>query len=139
MGGFAFDTSNAKPNFLPNGRSRLALNPWGLEYLAEHAPHLIPDISKEVIKDKSNADSLAKFIVCLQAIWFCVQCVVRIAQRQAISLLELNTLGHAIRVLLVYALWWHKPLDIDSPVLLDGDEAWELCALMCVNSSARDY
>lgn len=135
MGGFAFDTNNAKVKFLPNGLSRLTLHPKALIYLADHAPHLIPDLSVQDIRDKSKADGLAKLIVCFQALWFCVQCIVRVAQGQAISFLELNTFAHALCALLIYALWWHKPLDIDSPTLLEGDEAWELCALMCVNSS----
>ena len=139
MGGFAFDTSNAKPNFLPYGRSRLTLRVQALEYLVEHAPHLIPDLSKEEIRDKSKADGLAKLIVCLQAIWFCTQCIIRLAQKQAISLLELNTFGHAVCALLLYFFWRHKPLDIESPTLLEGDEAWEICALMCVTSNGERF
>ena len=137
MGGFAFDTSSAKPNFLPHGRSRLTLRIRALKYLVEHAPHLIPDLSEEEIRDKSKADGLAKLLVCLQGIWFCLQCIVRLAQEQAISFLELNTFGHALCALLLYALWWYKPLDINSPTLLEGHEAWEICALMCVCSNGE--
>lgn len=61
------------------------------------------------------------------------------AQKQAISFLELNTLGHAICALLIYGLWWDKPLDIDSPSLLEGEEAWEICALMCVISNGEHF
>ena len=139
MGGFAFDTSQAKPNFLPNGRSRLTLRFEALKYIAEHAPSLIPDLPAEDIRDKSKADSLAKFLVCLQVIWFVTQCIVRLAQKQAISFLELNTFGHAICALLIYALWWHKPLDIDVPSLLMGEDAWEVCALMCVTSNGESF
>ena len=135
MGGFAFDTSKANPNFLPNNRSHLTLRPRGLKYIAEHAPFLIPDLSKDKIQDKSKADGLAKLFVCLQALWFCLQCIVRMAQKQAISFLELNTFGHSICTLLIYGLWWHKPLNIESPSVLVGENAWEICALMCVTST----
>ncbi|MCJ1272137.1 hypothetical protein MMC22_012044 [Lobaria immixta] len=135
MGGFVFDTSRAKPNFLPNGRSRLTISPWGLEYILKHSPSLIPDLSEDEIRDKGNADGLAKSLVCLQAVWFGVQCIVRLAQNKVISLLELNTFGHAICTLIIYALWWDKPLDIDSPTFLVEEEAWEICALMCVTST----
>ena len=134
MGGFAFDTSDAEPNFLPNHRSRLCISVYGLSYIAKKAPELIPDISEKQIKDKSKADSLAKFIVCLQAVWFSVQCITRISQRKAISLLELNTFAHAFCALLIYALWWHKPQDIEEPTLLQGQKEWEMCAFLCMNS-----
>lgn len=139
MGGFAFDTSEAKPNFLPYGRSRLTLRFKALKYIAKRAPSLIPDLAEEDIRDKSKAGGLAKFLVCLQAFWFCLQCIARLAQNQAISFLELNTFGHAICTLLVYLLWWHKPLDIKSPSLLVGEEAWQFCALMCVTSNAETF
>ena len=135
MGGFAFDTSNAEPNFLPNHRSHLCISVYGLSYIANKAPELIPDIAEKQIKDKRKADSLAKIIVCLQALWFCVQCITRISQRTAISLLELNTFAHALCALLIYALWWHKPQDIEEPTLLQGQKEWEMCAFLCMNST----
>ena len=138
MGGFAFDTSDAQPNFLPNHRSRLCISVSGLAYIAEKAPGLIPDIAEEQIKDKSKADSLAKFLVCLQALWFCVQCITRVTQRKAISLLELNTFAHAFCALLIYALWWHKPQDIEEPTLLQGQKEWAMCAFLCMNCSKGD-
>ena len=137
MGGFAFDASDAEPNFLPNHRSRLCISVYGLSYIAKKAPNLIPDIAEKDIKDKSKADSLAKFIVCLQALWFCVQCITRVSQRKAISLLELNTFAHAFCALLIYALWWHKPQDIKEPNLLQGQKEWEMCAFLCMNSEIR--
>lgn len=138
MGGFAFDTSDAKPNFLPNHRSRLCISANGLEYIAEKAPELIPDIAEKHIKDKSKADSLAKFLVCLQALWFCVQCMTRVIQRKAISLLELNTFAHAFCALLIYALWWHKPQDVEEPTLLQGEKEWEMCAFLCMSCRQGD-
>lgn len=135
MGDFAFDTSEAKPSFLPGGRSRLTLRFEALKFIAKRSPSLIPDLPAEEIRDRSKADGLAKLLVCMQATWFSVQFIARVAEKQAISFLELNTFGHAICALLIYASWWLKPLDIDSPSLLVGEEAWELCALMCVTSN----
>ena len=137
MGGFAFDTSTANPYFLPNGRSRLTLRLEALKYIAERAPSLIPDLPADAIRDKSKANGLAKSLVCLQAMWFCLQCITRVAQGQAISFLELHTFRHAVCTLLLYGLWWHKPLDIDSPSLLMGEEAWEICALMCLTRNGE--
>lgn len=76
MGGFAFDATALEENFLPENRTRLTLEPCGLETLLEHEPNLLPNISLEAIKDKSKANGMAKAIVCVQASWFCVQCIV---------------------------------------------------------------
>lgn len=46
------------------------------------------DIRESEISDKSKASGLAKGIVCVQSIWFIIQCALRFAQSKAISLLE---------------------------------------------------
>ncbi|KAF2495098.1 hypothetical protein BU16DRAFT_509670, partial [Lophium mytilinum] len=118
MGGFAMDTSDADQPFLPNSLRRVVLTPVGLRLIARMEPRLIPDISKEDIEDKGKANGLAKFIVCSQALWFCVVCITRIAEGLPISLLELNVSAHAICTLLIYLLWWDKPLDAQEPTLI---------------------
>ncbi|KAF2866660.1 hypothetical protein BDV95DRAFT_504241 [Massariosphaeria phaeospora] len=121
MGGFALDTRGI-PNFLPGNRQRVVVKGEGVHYLASRMPHLIPDMSKASIKDKSKANSLTKTIVCIQAAWFCVQTFSRWSQRLSVSLLELNTLAHAICSLLIYFLWWDKPLDVEEPLLIQGED-----------------
>jgi hypothetical protein len=76
------------------------------------------DISKKYLQDKSKANSLAKSLVCLPASWFCVQCLVRVGQALPVTLLEINTVAHSICALLVYILWWSKPLDVEQPTYL---------------------
>lgn len=131
MGGFAFDTSTMSENILPNSQTRITLTPDGLEFILRHQPDLIPQISAEDIRDKSKADKLAKFLVCTQAFWFCVQTIIRLCAGIAISLLELNTFAHALCALLVYVLWWHKPLDIAEPTIIKGKHWEEMCTLLC--------
>jgi hypothetical protein len=63
------------------------------------------DISKKYLQDKSKANGLAKTLVCLQASWFCVQCLVRVGQALPVTLLEINTFAHSVCALLVYILW----------------------------------
>ncbi|KAK3505191.1 hypothetical protein B0T13DRAFT_31169 [Neurospora crassa] len=124
-------------------RTQLTLTPKGLQFLKKHGHEkLIPDLSENRIKDKSKGSAFAKTLVCIQASWFCVQCLTRFAQGLAISLLELNTLGHAICTLFIYALWWDKPLDIVEPetVLIHPStkeeelEKAKLIAAMCSGS-----
>lgn len=98
MGGFVLDVSNMHDEY-----KYLTLTTAGVRYLAEKG-HFI-GISGISIKDKSNADSLAKVLVCLQMTWLIVQCVVRKVYGYPISLLELHTFVHAICALLMYVLW----------------------------------
>ncbi|MCJ1437410.1 hypothetical protein MMC27_006797 [Xylographa pallens] len=130
MGGFAIDTSSEGPSFVHGRQDRLTFTVEGLRFIALNNQDLLPDIPEREIQDKSKANGLAKFLVCIQALWFCVQCISRIAQGLPISLLEVNTAAHAICTLLIYLLWWSKPLDVEEPTLLKGPMSWTLAAWM---------
>ena len=105
MGGFVIDTKNHKyPNKLEEayvpGSPRVTLTVDGVFLLAKLGR--LPDISIESIEDRSKANNLAKGLVCLQAGWIIVQCIARLASHLPITLLEVNTSGHAICALLIY-------------------------------------
>ncbi|KAL9628277.1 MAG: hypothetical protein Q9164_007338, partial [Protoblastenia rupestris] len=134
MGGFAMSARDAKDQFLPEGYSRVALTTDGVRFLHEHAPELLPCISKEEIEDKSKADGLKKFLVCAQGLWFCVSCISRMAKGLPISLLELNAMAHALCALLIYIFWWSKPLDVGEPTVLKGEGVEELLAYFWMGS-----
>lgn len=51
-------------------------------------------------------------------------------QRIPISLLELNTVGHAICAVLVYILWWEKPFEVDYPTMIQGQVLWDIRSLI---------
>ena len=79
----------------------------------------------------------------MTALWFCIGCINRFAQGLSISLLELSTLGHAFCTLFIYAMWWHKPLDVGEPEKISFDasltgedllNASKIVATMCVKS-----
>ena len=153
-------------NFFPRirvlgeARRGMRLSIDAFRALADRFPHLIPDLSQEKIEDKSKGDSIAKALVCFQcmgtrrpktmvlafadayctAAWFCAQCVARLGQRVGISLLELNTLGHALCALLIYCLWWHKPLDTKEPekVTIQREEELQFVASLCFLSRIDD-
>ena len=137
MGGFAVESAPKGDMFLPGNPSRLILTPAAIRFLADKEPALIPNISKEHIHDKSKASGLAKALVCMQASWFCIQCVARLANDMAISLLELNTFAHAMCTLLIYLLWWHKPLDVEEPTVIQGDNAGAVFAAMAMLDCAQ--
>jgi len=64
-----------------------------------------------------------------------------LANSLPISLLELNAMGHAACALLIYAMWWQKPLDVDEPTLIGGYKVQPLLAYMWMSSmvSAEGY
>ena len=43
-------------------------------------------------------------------------------------MLQLNTLGHSVCALIIYLFWWKKPLDVEQPVFIRGNQAEQLLA-----------
>jgi len=61
MGGFAFeDKSPEDQQFMPGTLQRIPINLKLFEWMVETRPHLIPDISRAYIEDKSKSDGLQK-------------------------------------------------------------------------------
>ncbi|RYP05125.1 hypothetical protein DL765_009937 [Monosporascus sp. GIB2] len=71
------------------------------------------------IDDKSKADVIQKSLVLIQVVWMAMQCIVRKASGLPISLLELHTMVHVACAIIIYALWWKKPVDIYDPEIVD--------------------
>ncbi|KAL2071132.1 hypothetical protein VTL71DRAFT_12367 [Oculimacula yallundae] len=134
MGGIAIKPSSSHPEFIPNSiTSTLTAN--GVSLLLKKAPHLLPDLSLAEIKDKSRSSSLTKLLACLQATWFCLSTITRFAQHLPVSMLEVNSLAHALCTLAAYMLWWHKPLNVSQPVVISDEELDPLLAYMWMSSS----
>lgn len=132
MGGFAVDVSDAPYIFPPQKSTTRFLTHKGLKIIIQLAPDLVPDLMESEIQDKSKANGFAKTLVCIQALWFCTQIIVRAASRLTISVLELNTFAHALCTLTIYFLWWDKPLDITEPTIVRGEAAHPAIALFSV-------
>ncbi|KAJ7366318.1 hypothetical protein DFH08DRAFT_1003089 [Mycena albidolilacea] len=94
----------------------------GPEYLAA-----IRSIRVKDIEDKSKGDSLSKGVVVLQGLWFTAQCLARVQQHLPLTALEVATLAFQSVNIFIWLLWWHKPLDVQQPILLgpaDASAAW---------------
>lgn len=92
--------------------------------------------SPEIIKDRSHSDSVAKFIIVLQCIWFLVNCIGRGAHYLPLSLLEVATLAYIVFTLGAYALWWEKPQGVQETTVFTPqleDSQWK--ALAALNST----
>ena len=138
MGGYAISSHFLDKRCPITGQGRLTLTKGGILWLLQMAPEVFPDLSEDEILDKSKASTLVKALTCLQALWFCLQCAVRLTMDTSISLLELNVFGHCICTFIIYAIWWHKPMDISEPTLLrigDRPELQGLVAVLCSYTS----
>ena len=139
MGGFALKAETRSGfRILPSGKEAVFILDKGLLVLAKIQPNAIPGLSVAEVMDKSKANGLAKTLVCLQATWFCLQCIGRLAHGLPIALLELTTFAHALCALVMFVRWANKPLDVEEPVfLVDDDFIVPRYAAMCFVSQLR--
>jgi hypothetical protein len=92
------------------------------------------NISGETIADKSKANLLAKFLVCLQVLWVAGQAIERKVAGFPISLLEFHTLVHVVCALVMYTLWIRKPYDINEPTIVPTESFPNLLAFIVSSS-----
>lgn len=125
MGGYSYKLRDGPKVFLPDdhNREQLILRDEALRFVAEHEPAVIPNLTALDILDKSSSSTFVKIIALFQALWFSLQCIVRMAQGLSISLLELTTFAHCIAALIIGTLWLQKPVDISKPDPLDMPDA----------------
>lgn len=70
------------------------------------------------IEDKSKADGLTKGIAILQTTWFLVQCIARVTQKLPLTELEVVTLALGSLSVIMYIIWWEKPMDVRTAFYL---------------------
>ncbi|CCL99483.1 uncharacterized protein FIBRA_01501 [Fibroporia radiculosa] len=105
MGGF---------RFYKDGKPLYPLSPDDVLALVKKGS-LIPP-TKDEIKGWSKSDWLSKGIAILQTLWFVIQCIARRVEGLPITTLEVMTLAYTAFTVAMYAVWWHKPLDVECPV-----------------------
>ncbi|KAJ7130444.1 hypothetical protein C8R44DRAFT_872247 [Mycena epipterygia] len=82
----------------------------------------IQSVEEEDINDKGNSDAFSKGIALIQGLWFITQCMARVHQHLPVTQLEVATLAFAVINILIWALWWGKPLDVAQPILIGSTE-----------------
>jgi hypothetical protein len=127
-GGYAVSTSTFHPS------PHLTLTPTALIYLARLG--LLPDTPPTTISDKSKADYVAKILVCIQAGWFLLQSIARLAQRLPLTLLELHVLAHVGCTFVMYMLWIEKPYDVGVPVFVTDERVRDLVAFWALDDES---
>jgi hypothetical protein len=124
-GGFAVSSSTFYPSPL------LTLTPPALVFLARHG--LLPRSTPTAVADKSKADAVAKLLVCLQAGWFLIQSIARVAQKLPLSLIELHVLAHVGCAFAMYAVWKDKPYDVGTPLLCENEKVQNIVAFWALH------
>lgn len=109
----------------PRDSQSFPINAAQLSYLLAEGYISVPSLTKDEIWDKSKADSFAKIMACGQIGWLVLQCVGRAIQRLPITPLELATVGFAIPSLATFALWFEKPVDVDTPTRISVADTTE--------------
>lgn len=112
MGGYVIKRKN---------ESNVTLTTKGVIRLVELGFEL-PRLSQADIQDRSKADPIAKVLTCVQAGYMIAQVIGRRAAGLPITMLEINTLGHVLCALAMFAFWFQKPLNIEVPIVID--EEW---------------
>ncbi|KAL8668731.1 MAG: hypothetical protein Q9168_006649, partial [Polycauliona sp. 1 TL-2023] len=124
----------------------LAVNVWHLHDRLQHViltPSGVLELARKGqffyitdanIKDKSKANLLAKGLVLVQITWTVLQCLSRKIVGLPLSILEVHILVHAGCALIMYVLWFNKPLDVDQPILVQNGIPDEITALMLVQN-----
>lgn len=105
-GGFAFDTADDEPQYLPTSYKGLTLTARGVALLAS-CDHL-PSVSEAEITDKSKANNVAKALIIIQASWMLLQVTGRLFAALPVTLLEVNTIAHVMCAFLLYNMRWNK-------------------------------
>jgi hypothetical protein len=89
-----------------------------IEQLVQNNQIEYPIATREEIEDKSKCDAITKALVVFQTTWFLLQCAARGSQHLAVTELELATTAFALLNIIIYALWWDKPLDVQRPIVV---------------------
>ncbi|KAF8860663.1 hypothetical protein BDZ45DRAFT_304592 [Acephala macrosclerotiorum] len=78
----------------------------------------LPYIPKSELNDKSQSDSLVRFLAVLQLLWNIIQVSVRHSRHLAISQLEIAVVAFSICAIILYGVNWEKPKGVGVPYTL---------------------
>ncbi len=110
MGGFVLQPRDSTP---------FPINSKQLQYLIQRGYTDLPTMTEKEIWDKSKADGFAKLLSCFQTAWFVIQIIGRAIQHLPVTTLELATLSFVVCTLSMYYQWANKPLDVESPTIIN--------------------
>ena len=90
-----------------------------IHYLLENGYIKLPTTHRRDILDKNKADAVVRVITSIQIVYFLLNAVGRAFQNLFITTLELTTLAFVFSALGTFYCWFHKPQDVETPVVVD--------------------
>ena len=99
-----------------------------------------PPISQEELKSRSKSDGVVKLIALLQITWFGLQALFRAIQHLQVTPLEIMTVAFLVLAMLIYAIWWNRPQDIEYPIIItlqNAENGFETSQRLNVDMKSR--
>ena len=103
-----------------------------MHFLTRTSPPLLPEIAENALKADNKADKYMKCLVALQLLFQLAQCLTLWGKGLAVSLIELNLLGHIMCAFVILFCWFHKPRDVKIRTRIDEKWSDSLCAYLCM-------
>jgi hypothetical protein len=103
------------------GKAMTTIEVETLKLLASEEPGTLLPERIAASQNPGQSSGIVKIIACVQAAWFCSQCIARMSSGLAISPLELNTFAHCVSAFFIYGFWWHKPYDVTSHTFIQSE------------------
>ncbi|KAI5793541.1 hypothetical protein FPQ18DRAFT_291240, partial [Pyronema domesticum] len=116
MGGLAYEKTDI--GIKDPDHPHVFLTPAGFLRLAKGGCLHPSVLDERSIADRSKTDYLGKLLVCVQALWMVLNCIARKANGLPNTLIEVNVVVHVAITVVVYVIWWHKPLNVNQPIVL---------------------
>ncbi|KAF3768963.1 hypothetical protein M406DRAFT_349979 [Cryphonectria parasitica EP155] len=108
-GGFLLQCPDCEP---------FPVNAASIYYLVSRGYISLPELSTDMIRDKSKAGHFAKAFAISQGLWLVLQSIARAVQGLPITQIELFTLGSAVSTVMPYCFWWQKPQDVSTAMTI---------------------
>lgn len=99
--------------------------------------HLVAPTDAE-LASLSKGDAFSKTVIIVQSLWFVMQIIARPINHLSVTSLEVMTLGYTLMTIMLYVVWWQKPLNVGCAIRipnehvepkdkLDGDLMERIC------------
>lgn len=92
-------------------------------------------LTHKMVDGRSKGDWFVKLVACCQTLYFGLQCAGRLGMGIPVTTLEVSTAVFAVYALVIYMLWWNKPVDIDMPIVFTTNQA-AFDRVVCLHKSS---
>jgi hypothetical protein len=108
-------------------------------YSAEQGWIRCEELSIAAVEDKSKTSAFNKAVTSIQIFWFFSQLLGRLYSSIVISPLEWFTLAYVLCAFFMYGFWWHKPFDVQTPLLIYTDPSLSAEQTLELKGSFKEF